>query len=393
MKLTVPTNWEGDLVRSVKKPYVDTIYGKLDRDVVGGGRASCVLLKVKKGHAESHIKEIHKEKLKFYYILNASCLGNKEWTKKGQEQITSLLDWLSGLSVDGVIVTSPYLLQIIKKRYSQFDISVSCFANVNSVEKARFWQDLGASTITLSQVEANRNFKLLEEIRKNVDCQLQLIANDSCISDCPIFFYHNNTSSHSSQSGNSLNNFMFDYCYLTCKYRKFNNLINFIRATWIRPEDLKVYEDIGINRFKLTDRTMDTKYLSRIVEAYSGRSYQGNLYDLIITPSKSSWSRKVSLFHKFKYFFHPLSINLIKYVKSIKLLRYVDVFIDNRKLDGFINHFLTSDCRLRSCKTCGYCQEVADRVIEIKDHQAYEKSLADYRVFLDMITSGDMFKY
>jgi collagenase-like PrtC family protease len=322
MKLTVPTNWENDLIKKIKKPYVDTVYGKLDSDFIGGGRASCVLLKQGRNYVKSYIADIHKEGFRFHYILNASCMGNREWTRKGQKEITALLDWLSETNVDGVIVTSPYILQLVKKRYSKFEISVSCFANVNSVEKAKFWQDLGASIITLSQTELNRNFKLLEEMRKKIDCDLQLIANDGCISDCPISFYHNNTSSHSSQIHSILGSFMFDYCSLMCRYRKIKQPVNFIRGTWIRPEDMSIYENIGFDRFKLADRTMDTEHLAVIINAYSKRSYKGNLYDLITSSSKSLWIKKAGLLHKLKYFFHPLSINLIKFVQNRKLLKY-----------------------------------------------------------------------
>ena len=393
MKLTVPTNWEKDLLGKITQPDVDTVYGKLDKDFVGGGRASCVLLKLRKGYVKSHIQAIHEQGRKFHYILNASCLGNREWSSQGHKEIIQLLDWLVDIGSDGVIVTSPYLFQVIKKRYPEFEIAVSCFANVNSVEKAKFWEGLGAAIITLSQVEVNRNFKLLEEIRKKVSCELQLIANDGCIADCPMFFYHNNTSSHSSQSDSRLGSFMFDYCSLTCRYRKIAKPANFIRATWIRPEDMSAYENIGYSRFKLADRTMDTRHLAVIVDAYARRSYRGNLYDLITSPSKSLWLKKASLFHKFKYFFHPLALNIVKFVRNRKLLKYTEVYVDNSKLDGFIGHFLNTDCRYLSCQECGYCQKIADQAVSVKDKAAHQVAVNDHRKFLDLIISGDIFKY
>lgn len=392
MKLTVPTNWQEDLIKKIKKPGVDSIYGKLDTDFLGGGRPSCVLMKVTKSKVKKHIGEIHKEGLRFYYLLNASCLGNREWVKKGYEEINKLLNWLSEISVDGVIIASPYLLQHIKRKHPSFEISISCFANINSVEKAKFWEGLGASTITLSHVELNRNFRLLEKIRKQVRCELQLLVNDNCILDCPLFFYHNNITSHASQNTKTQNIFMFDYCRIMCRYRMFSEPINFIRSAWIRPEDLPIYENIGIDRFKLVDRTMTTDAIRLIVEAYSAKSYKGNLYDLFMNPSKSLWLTRKSLLHKLRYFFHPFAVNIFMMLKNRNLVNELEVYIDNTNLDGFINHFFDDDCRYKSCKECGYCQEVSDRVVKIEPDYK-EMVISSYGKFLNEIISGEIFKY
>lgn len=393
MKLTIPTNWQDDLLKKIKRPDVHAIYGKLDRDFVGGGRASCVLNKIAKNNAKLHIHKIHEEGLKFHYLLNASCMGNKEWTRKGQKKLGRLLDWLSEIKVDGVVVASPYLAQHIKLKYRHFVISVSCFANVNSIEKAKFWEDLGVSVITLSHIEVNRNFRLLGQIRDKVNCKLQLIANDGCIHSCPLFFYHNNISSHASQTTEPLGNFMFDYCYLMCRYKRIVDPTYFICGTWIRPEDIKYYEDIGIEYFKLTDRTMHTDAIVLIVDAYSKRNYKGNLYDLFVSPSKSLWRKKFNLIHKFKYFFHPFTINFFKILKYGNFTRKdIEVYIDNAQLDGFIDYFLTEDCSYKSCTECGYCQRIAEKVVKI-DPQYRQIAIGDYENFLNEIVSGEKFKY
>ncbi len=392
MKLTVPTNWQDELIARIKKPGVHTVYGKLDRDFVGGGRPSCVLNKISKSKAASHVERVRKEGFEFHYLLNSSCLGNREWTRSGQNELNKLLDWIYQINTDGVVVASPYLAQFIKKRYARLKISVSCFANVNSVERARFWEDLGAAVITLSQVELNRNFKLLKQIRKNVKLELQLIVNDNCTHDCPLFFYHNNVTSHGSQMASELGSFIFDYCFLTCRLQRIANPMYFIRTAWIRPEDKKIYEDIGIDRLKLVDRGMHSDAIASIVDAYSKGSYPGNLYDLFNSPSKSLWLKKVNFFHKLKYFFHPQSVNIFKILKHRGVVKDIEVYIDNTKLDGFINYFFEEDCRYKSCRECGYCQQIADKVVSICPEYR-EKAKAEYGTFLEEIISGEIFRY
>lgn len=392
MKLTVPINWDNNLIEKLKRPEVDTVYGKLDRDFIGGGRPSCVLEGVSYRRVKEYITRLHKEGFKFYYLLNSSCMGNREWSISGQKKIDKILNWLSAIKVDGVVVASPYLFQYIKKRYAHFKISVSCFANVNSVEKAKFWENLGASEITLPQVELNRSFYLLERIRKNIKCELQLIVNDNCLQDCPLFYYHNNMVSHASDSSTKLGGYIFDYYRLMCRYRMLSDPASFIRTAWIRPEDLKFYENIGITRFKLVDRSMDTDALGLIIEAYSKRRYNGNLYDLFTNPSKSQWLKKANLFHKWKHFFHPFTVNIFKLIRKRHLVSDIQVYIDNRKLDGFINYFLDSDCRSKSCNDCHYCQKIAERAVKI-DPGYKEKMIGRYEEILNDIISGEIFKY
>ncbi|MBZ9577941.1 U32 family peptidase [Patescibacteria group bacterium] len=392
MKLTVPTNWQNDLIKKINKPNIDTVYGKLDRDFFGGGRPSCISLKVTKKQIKKHICEIHNNSLKFYYILNSTCIGGRELTGSGQKRIHELLTWLSEIKADGVVVAIPYLTQLIRKHYPHFEISVSCFAHVNSVIKAKFWEDLGASIITLPQTEMTRRFKLMKKIKESVRCELQLIVNDNCIQDCPLFLYHHNLSSHGSQTSSKLGIFMFDYCRFMCRSKMIADPVNFIRSAWIRPEDIAVYEDMGIEKFKVVDRNMTTEAIAFIVDTYLNRKHDGNLYDLFMNPSKSLWLKRPNFLHKIKYFFHPFAVNIFKLVRKKGLLKDLDVYIDNRKLDGFIDHFLKEDCYLNSCEDCRYCIKIAEQTVRINPE--YKQNDANnYSRFLKEIISGEIFKY
>ncbi len=392
MKLYVPTNWQHDCIRRIKRPSVVAVFGKLDKDFAGGGRPSCAFLPLSRQNAINHVQAIHKEGLKFYYLMNASCLGNKEWTISGHAKLKELLSWIIELKADGIVVANPYIFQYARKKYPSLEVSVSCLANVNSVEKAKYWDDLGASMITVSQVEVNRNFRLLEQMRRHTKCGLQILVNDNCLADCPIFFYHTNVTAHASQQGAHSQIVMFDYCKLFCRSRMLSEPVNFIRNSWIRPEDLKYYEDIGIDRFKIVDRTMTTDALERIVDAYECRSYKGNLFDLLLSPEKSLWLTKGGLLHKLKYFAHPFAVNIIKTYKNKNLADAFNVYIDNAQLDGFMDHFLKHDCRYTSCSECGYCQKIADKVVKI-DEGLRQKAVQRYNSFLKEIVSGGIFEY
>lgn len=392
IKFYVATNWQEDLIPLIRKEYVDELYGKLSADFIGGGRASSMLPQISKKHASIHIQKAHESGLKFNYLLNATCLDNLEWTITGQRKIRALLDWIVKLKVDSVTVSIPYLLELIKKRYPKLKVYVSTQAGVDGPQRAIYWYNLGADRITLSVLDVNRDFPLLKEIRKSVKCELQLIANLECLYRCPIYKYHSVLNAHSSQSNHITKGFVIDYCHLRCNFIKIANPVEFIRAGWIRPEDIHYYEDIGINHIKLVNRGMSTQEILLIVNAYSDRYYNGNLLDLFSAPTKNIVYQNPNLIHKLRYFFRPFSVNIFKLLKYRRFFTGYGIYIDNQKLEGFLEYFLKESCSLKSCKDCGYCDKVAKKVIKI-DEDYRNKNLTKYQEFLDNIISGEIFKY
>ena len=396
MKFFVATNWDNDLISGINTESVEELYGKLASDFVGGGRPSYRLPHITKRQAQTHIQQIHKRGMKFNYVLNASCLGNKELTIPGQRQLHRLLDWLVDIRVDSVTVTLPYLMQLIKRQYPQFKVYVSNFAGVNTIRKAKYWENAGADGITLDFTKTQRNFPLLEVIRKNVKCKLQVFANVHYTYGCPLISFHPNYSSHASQSTHPSRGFMIDYCLLNCLKRKIADPAEIIRAVWIRPEDVHYYEEIGIDRMKLVGRGWLTDALLRVVDAYTNQHYEGNLMDLIyphVGKTIFTESKISRICRGLRYFFRPFSANIFKLRKIEGLVSGgLPFYIDNRALDGFLKYFLKEDCSLKSCEDCGYCKEVAERVVKV-DIERQRKLISRYDNFLDELISSEMFKY
>lgn len=391
MRFSVPTNWQDELISRVNKDPVDELYGKLTDDFIGGGRPSYGIPQISKKDAVSHINKVCKTGLKFNYLLNATCLGNREWTIHGHRAIRRLLDWLAVVGIDKITVAIPYVLQLIKKQYPGFKVCVSTSARVNTLERAKYWEELGADVITLDSVDVNRNFRLISQIRKELKCGLQLIANVNCLYNCSLRNYHCATLSHASQTVDACRGFFVDYSYLMCSYHRIKNPVNIIRADWIRPEDIYIYENMGIDRIKLVDRNMPIDTICLVVNAYIDRRYDGNLLDLFPTPQKSLMHHKFGFLHKLKYFFRPLSINPFRMYKAKEL--FFDIFyIDNRLLNGYIDYFIKSDCTLKSCQECNYCQSWADRVIKF-DHGLQQKLVTKYEEYLSNVVCGNIFKY
>ncbi|MFQ5847005.1 MAG: peptidase U32, partial [Candidatus Methylomirabilales bacterium] len=136
MRLSVATNFEPELIEALNGYPVHELFGKLPVDPLGGGRASYMLSPLTKRGLAAHVREAHRHGIRFNYLLNAACLDNREWTRRGQRQIRTLLDWLVEMGVDAVTVSLPYLLDLIKRSYPQLRVTVGVFAGVDHVEKA-----------------------------------------------------------------------------------------------------------------------------------------------------------------------------------------------------------------------------------------------------------------
>ena len=221
MNLSVAYTFDSRIIEPLSRfPEVKEIYGKLDKDIVGGGRSTYTLSKTTNNDVALAVEEAHYYNISFNYLLNGATLNGIEQTKRGQREIRRLLDWLSKMGVDSVTVASPYLLRLVKTQYPHFKVRVSVFATVDSPGKARQWQDLGADTICVSAVACNRDFKRLENIRSATTCELQLIVNASCILNCAYELTHMNLLTQSSRKKDPLRGFCLDYCLLYCSAKK-----------------------------------------------------------------------------------------------------------------------------------------------------------------------------
>ncbi|MBF0519524.1 MAG: peptidase U32, partial [Nitrospirae bacterium] len=372
MKLSLACNFDPALVDGIKGSLVYELYGKMSHDIVGGGRPSFVLPAVGKQKLKNYVALCIKNNLQFNYLLNTSCMGNTEYTKSGRKSIYKLLDFLSDCGVQAVTLNHPMLLKIIKEKYA-FTVRVGIFSGVNTPHKARRWEGEGADCICLDDTQCNRDFQLLKEIRESVKCSIQLLVNNSCMYSCPFTITHMNMAAHASQKGGASSGYFYiDYLGIRCEMEKLKNPVNYIRATWIRPEDLIHYQNIGYNNFKIVDRSSSTETLLTRVKAYTQQRYQGNLADLIINKTHRKDSL-VKYINAMQYFINPFIINPLRLFRIKRLLSTPatvlsnPVYINNENLTGFIDRFLEQSCRKTDCNKCLYCHQIAQQHVAI-DH-------------------------
>jgi collagenase-like PrtC family protease len=388
MKIRLGANWDFSSLDALKGTSVDALFGKLPFDVVGGARPGFVLPQVDRKYIERYIQACHERGLEFSYLLNAPCLGNLQYSKKGYGQLIELLEWIDDSRADSVTIGVPYLIDLVRKRFPRFKVKVSTTARVNTVRKALQYEDMGVEEIIIDE-HINREFKTLEAIRKAVKCNLELIVNNICLWQCPYNYEHVNHDGHASRKGEEE-----DYCYLQypgylCLYRKLTDPVELLKSPWIRPEDIPHYENLGYDHFKITERFKRTSLLLEHVRAYENRRYEGNLLDLFTLPRKGAFT-PIHL----EYFIKPEHVNIMKISELEKVfdLEVRELIqLNNQKLDGFIEFFKKHDCNQTSCSNCRYCETFFEKVAVVNE-EGVKRAAQRVRDFSDKLLSGEIFE-
>ena len=143
--------------------------------------------------------------------------------------------------------------------------------------------------------------------------------------------------------------------------------MNYIRSEWIRLEDLRLYEEMGYDLFKVTERGLPTPVLVNRVRAYAARRYDGNLLDLVqpyalreVNGSERYYRKGIGWALRFLLrpgLVNPARMQLLKRLADLRhMTRPVTgdppVVVDNRALDGFMERFREKGCRDVECEDC-----------------------------------------
>jgi len=395
MKLTIPANYDCGLVPELSRYPVTEVYGKLPGDLVGGGRPSYIGTPLDMSALGRYVAVLQRHRIEFNYLLNSSCQGNREWTRSWQKRFMRLLDQLGNVGIRTVTVSTPFLLEVIKARFPQFKVKVGIFAQIDTPRRARFWENLGADAINLESFSINRDFERLSAIRAAVRCDLQLIANHCCLPNCPMQSYHQNGFAHSSDGSRTL---FLDYCLLRCTQMRLEDPSLFIKAGWIRPEDISRYEALGYTTFKLIERGMPSEELLKRVAAYSARRFEGNLAELVLSYCFKQPVRR-SRFWLLRYFFKPFQLSpgklwpLLELVRSQGMLfprQDAPITIDAAQIPAdFLETFRHRDCASRDCGSCDYCEEIGHRAVRIEP-EFRSTSMERFRTVHAAMTSGEL---
>ena len=365
MELVLASNFDDALIQGTAALPVSTFFGNFPVGLTGGGRPPHILPQIDDERFRAHVRTIHAQGRKFFATLNSNDLGLKEYTPGFERAFLDEVGRLLDLGVDGFVVAVPLLIEMIHRAYPEVPISVSTFARIRTVTQGEFFLRLGASILVIE--EANRDFALLRGLVRR-GASVEILVNQTCLQGCPFRGHHLNTSSLASQPGQPCP--ALEYPIAECGWEMVQDPRRLVGAIYVRPEDLEVYEDIGISRFKVSGRNKPTGWLVRAASAYAHRTYSGDLLDIL------SYVQVRAPLHYLRSITPPASAPAEEVVELRDAYgRLGEVSIDNRAYPkGFLRRIAATDCEHTSCDECGYCGTVAQKVLRIGG-----KPLSEYR--------------
>ncbi|HAN17194.1 MAG: hypothetical protein A2X13_06035 [Bacteroidetes bacterium GWC2_33_15] len=339
-KFSVPSDFDIstiDYYKQLNNEYENSkvveTYGNVTKEnIIESGRPKSVLPDVDFKQLENYISYSLKSKINFNYTLNATTLNNKEFIEDEVENIIRFLKRLNDAGVTSLTIAMPSMIELVNKSFNCFKIKASTLCQITSANKALMFKRLGVDRIVVDE-SINRKFNKLKNIREQFGPDVELIANVICHQDCIYrMFHYNQMSSISLSEGNEISESYYPH---RCLLQRYNNVSNLMKLSWIRPEDLKYYNNIGITNFKLQGRqAVKTKGHLKTIKHYFNQKYDGDLMDLL---------------------------NMYDPLNSFR------IFIKNSDLDGFIKPFVRDEydfCE-NNCEKCGYCQKYAERIIDM----------------------------
>ena len=151
-----------------------------------------------------------------------------------------------------------------------------------------------------------------------------ILANSGCLRNCPFQTFHDNQVAHQRELYKYKNLPGSQVTWCMKHYRNKAHWSDFLKESWIRPEDLHLYDD-HVDFIKIATRQHD--HPRTVIAAYANGSYTGDLAALM-EPNYSS----------------------IFAVKG---------YIENARIPG--HDALPGACAV-NCNRCGKCEELWEKI-------------------------------
>jgi collagenase-like PrtC family protease len=285
--------------------------------------------------------------IKFNYTMNTMYPGSKRQLSgqisKIEDHVKFLID--SGVSI--ITISTPLFAEIIRNVSNDIELEVSTIAHIDTVTQIKAWFDCYHVSRVCGNLLKNRSSQFLiaeANFCKRNNIVLNLMVNEFCSTggrqnnslyathciyrdSCYLCHSENETI----EDNELLDSYPMGHCISSR-----NHPSTWLKSMFIRPEDISLYERIGINHFKITGRTASTDYITTIAKAYVNGRWDGNLLTLW-KPLETITSGEAEL----------------DFCQNF--------YIDNSKLDGFLKLWFNKDgheCAKEVCgETCTYCDE------------------------------------
>lgn len=211
-------------------------------------------------------------------LYNAMCYGKDSQSRTFFERVGDTVDELaSAYGVASVTTTSPLIARFLKDNFPGIEVRASVNLSIGTVEGMDYVKDVFDSFYAAR--EQNRDLAALRTLKAWCDehgKKLYGLANSGCLNHCSAHVFHDNLVAHEQEIATMDNGYAFEG--VCRKHLRENPTAILTRTSFIRPEDVGIYEGI-FDGLKLATRVSPMPI--RILKAYTEGRYTGSLPDLL----------------------------------------------------------------------------------------------------------------
>ena len=214
-------------------------------------------------------------------LFNCNCYGDQAISPELADFVSSTLRKMDavGLFPDTVTTTSPFIATILRQRFPSVKIRLSVNQRVHG--SVGFEPILPLFDSFYATRERHRETEWLKRMSgwarahgKTIGIQ----ANSGCLRQCPYQTFHDNLHGHNRRAQSKVGE-AFDFSAFICReHFACGGHEDFLRGTWLRPEDLPRYEPL-VDVVKLATRRHP--FPEKIVAAYANYAFDGDLAELM----------------------------------------------------------------------------------------------------------------
>ena len=229
---------------------------------------------------EEDLSSLKNSGIKLDLLFNANCYGKYSLSKYLVNLVCSTVDYLhKKVGLDVITTTSLTIAKAVKDNFNDVEVRASVNMRLGTVKSLGYLKDLFDSFYL--QREYNRDFEKIREIKGWCDShnkRLYMLANSGCLNFCSAQIFHDNLIAHETEINETVNvrrespSLCWDY------YKDRDNWVAFLQNSWVRPEDIKHYENY-FTMVKLATRMHSNP--RKVIQAYAEGKFNGNLLDLL----------------------------------------------------------------------------------------------------------------
>ncbi len=332
----------GNRFRYMLTPYLDTlceVFFSWPGEISGRNMEYLLEIPNVKEKLISDLAWCREQGLKLDLLFNGNCYGEEFFSYSLRDKVYAILDELSANSVfpEVVTTTSQFIAKVVKEKYPAMDIRASVNMRIESTQAFDYISDLFDSLYVCRDFQRDRDYlKRFSDWCNERGKKLCMLVNSGCLRFCPVQIYHDNSLCHTKEDFHSVEVEMkFPMRLCGRVFMKPGNEVEFLKMSWIRPEDIQYYAPY-VSVMKLATRATPRPEI--MIKAYAEGHYEGDLLECIGAKQR-------------------------------------DFTIDNTAFpDDWVESGIAQKCAM-NCTNCGKCRDVLAKVM-VKSEDSERKPQA-----------------